>query len=268
MEIALVYLVGGISSRFGGRIKQFAKVGKNGETLIEHSLNQALKAGFSKIVFIVGNRTEAAFKEKFGNSYKGVPVFYALQRFDEKARDKPWGTVDALCSAKHVLDCPFVICNGDDIYGESSFRTIFEHLSKNENEASVGYKLAKVLPENGNVTRGIFREKNGKILSIKETFNLNKKGFKEIGLSEDDLCSMNLFGLHTNIVELLQERLNEFKKTHDGDRKAECLLPEEISRLLENGKAEASLYPADAEWLGITNPEDEEIVREIIRNSS
>jgi len=94
-DISVCFLCAGVSSRFNGKIKQFAVVGINGETLMEVSLNQALKAGFSKIVFIVGNKTEIPFREKFGNSYKGIPVFYAVQKFDENERDKPWGTADA-----------------------------------------------------------------------------------------------------------------------------------------------------------------------------
>ena len=117
-DIALVYMVAGMSSRFGGKIKQFAKVGPEGETLIEYSLNQAIPAGFTKIVFIVGNKTEKPFKEMFGDSYKGIPIKYASQNFDSASRDKPWGTTDALCSAKELLDCPFIICNGDDLYGK------------------------------------------------------------------------------------------------------------------------------------------------------
>lgn len=117
-EIALVYMVAGISSRFMGKIKHFAIVGSRGETLIEYSLKQALPSGFSKIIFIVGNKTEKPFREKFGNSYNGIPVYYALQFYDESLRDKPWGTTDALCSIKSLIDCPFVICNGDDLYGK------------------------------------------------------------------------------------------------------------------------------------------------------
>ena len=120
-EIALVYMVAGLSSRFGGKPKAFAKVGANGELLIDYSLAQALKGDFSKIIFVVSEKTRALFFAKFGNSYKGIPVYYALQEFDSVKRQKPWGTVDALCSAKEFLNCPFVVCNGDDLYGEEVF---------------------------------------------------------------------------------------------------------------------------------------------------
>src|SRR3989344_8953487 len=106
-NVAIVYMVAGMSSRFGGKIKQFAKVGPNDETLIEISLNQALKAGFSKIIFIVGNLTEAPFKEKFGNEYNGIPIEYAYQIFNPEKRDKQWGTLDAVCSIKEIIKTPF-----------------------------------------------------------------------------------------------------------------------------------------------------------------
>jgi len=127
-DIALVYMVAGMSSRFNGKIKQFAKVGRNGETLIEVSLQQALRAGFSKIVFIVGEKTEKPFKEMFGEEYKGVPIFYVFQGFDSNIRDKPWGTVEAVVKIKEVVNCDFVVCNGDDLYGEFAFRKCVEHL--------------------------------------------------------------------------------------------------------------------------------------------
>mgnify|MGYP001614605345 FL=1 len=128
MDIALVYMVAGLSSRFGGKIKQFAKVGPKGETIIEYSLNQALPEGFTKIIFIVGNKTEKPFRDMFGESYKGIPIFYSQQKFNEEEREKPWGTADALCSAKDVINCPFVVCNGDDIYGAETFRILVNHL--------------------------------------------------------------------------------------------------------------------------------------------
>ena len=154
-EIAIVYMVAGISSRFGGRIKQFAKVGPSEETLIEYSLNQALKAGFAKIIFVVGNMTEKPFKERFGDNYRGIPVYYALQKFDPKKRSRPWGTSDALCSIKEIIDCPFVVCNGDDIYGKNTFKTLFNHLKESNEEATVGFRLNEAIPEKGAVKRAI-----------------------------------------------------------------------------------------------------------------
>ena len=121
-------MTAGLSSRFGGMIIQFAEIGPNEEPLIEYSMNQAIKAGISKIVFIVGDLTKKPFQEKFSSSYKNIKIEYTFQTYDKKERDKPWGTLDAISTIKNNVNCPFIICNGDDIYGENSFKTLVNHL--------------------------------------------------------------------------------------------------------------------------------------------
>jgi len=265
-DIALVYMVAGISSRFGGRNKQFAKVGPEDETLIECSLKQALPAGFTKIIFIVGNKTEEDFRRKFGNIYNGVPVYYALQKFDSSVRDRPWGTTDALCSAKDLIDCPFVVCNGDDLYGENTFRKIVEHLKESSECASVGYNLLDVLPEEGGTNRGIFStDSSGYITGLKENFGIVKSNLGD--LSENSLCSMNFFGLGSEVIGFLSEKLEKFKSENSSDRNAECLLPEELSNLIKEGKIVMKLHETSDTWMGITNPGDEEIVREKLKTT-
>ncbi len=163
-EIAIVYLAAGMSSRFGGRIKQFAEVGPNGEKLIEYSLKQAIPVGFSKIIFIVGDKTGEPMRDFFGDNYLGIPIFYAKQNYNVKEKDRLWGTVDALCSAKNLINCPIVVRNGDDIYGKNSFKLLIKHLQDTNEEATIGYKLIDVLPNNGNTNRGIFKISEWKFL--------------------------------------------------------------------------------------------------------
>ena len=268
MDIPIVYMVAGLSSRFGGKIKQFAKVGPNNETLIEYSLNQALKAGFNKIIFVVGNNTEKPFKEMFRNTYKGIPVQYTYQKYNPLERDKPWGTVDALCSIKEIINCGFVICNGDDIYGESSFKILFDHLKEKDTSATVGYNLLKVLPEKGTVNRGIFEAKDNKIASIKEIFNISKENLSEKGLNENSLANMNIFAFQPEVLEKLNKTLIEFKEKYKGDRKIECLLPTEINNLIKNSELIIELYPTSEKWLGITNPEDEFKVKQELQKQN
>ncbi len=265
-------MVAGMSSRFGGKIKQFANVGPNNETLIEISIKQAKKAGFKKIIFIVGEKTKNPFKEKFGNNFLDLPVFYAEQKFDENFRNKPWGTTDALISAKDLINENFVVCNGDDLYGKNSLRIAKEFLEKQNNEkleygCAIGYRLEKVLPKKGKTNRGIFEvDGENNILSIVEVFELEKNKLLEKNLTNETLASMNLFGLTKNTLNLLEERLNNFKNLNKGDRNIECLLPVEIGELIKEKKLSLKLIPTNDDWFGVTNPKDELVIKEKLKD--
>ena len=261
-KVSLVYMVAGMSSRFGGKIKQFAKVGPNNSTLIEYSLHQALPAWFAKIIFIVGKMTEQPFKEMFWNEYKWVPVAYAIQSFDESLRDRPRWTVDALCSAKDLIDWPFVVCNGDDIYGKRSFQILFDHLQKSEETASLWYILENVLPDVGSTNRWIFRvNADTYVQDIQECIWIEKNTLSAAWLYPKDLCSMNIFWLNKSTLDLLNNTLLSFKSDHDWDRRIECYLPVELSNLIKNGQIAMKLYSTPDTWFGVTNPEDEDIVK-------
>lgn len=266
--VSVVYMVAGLSKRFGGKIKQFARVGPNQETLIEYSISQALQTGFDKIIFIIGEKTEKPFKQKFGNYYKGITIQYAFQTFDQETRDKPWGTVDALCSALPLLKEPFVVCNGDDIYGKESFKILYNHLQKSHEDAVIGYLLKDVLADSGSVNRGIFRTKNYYVTNIEEVFGISKLNLDEKNLTLENLCSMNIFALHPKTVEKLNNILESFKEKNKGNKTIECLLPTELSNLIQKGEIKMKIYPTSDKWVGITNPEDEIIVRDILKKLS
>ncbi len=266
MDVALVYMVAGISSRFKGKVKQFAPIGKNGETLIECSLNQALPAGFTKIIFIVGEKTEDLFMEKFGEEYNGVPVYYTFQEYDEETRDRPWGTTDALCTIREIIDCPFVVCNGDDLYGKSSFETLVNHLTNPENkdtQATIGYKLGTIIPEEGSVNRGLFEiNRSSYVTSIVETLGIEKKDLDDLGISESAFCSMNIFAFFPEVIDKLNTILENFKQENQGDKKAESYLPNNVSQLIQENKIKMIVYSTQDKWRGLTNPEDEEKLRQ------
>ncbi len=259
-------MLGGLSSRFGGKAKAFARVGPAGETLLEYSLNQALLNDFNKIIFIVSKKTEKQFRDYFGDSYKGVPILYALQEFDENVRERPWGTNDALCSARDLIDGPFVICNGDDIYGAKAFSILFNHLKKSEDEVTLGYKLGKVLSDKGTVNRGIFEEENGFVKTVTETLGIDENNLQEKGLNKDNLCSMNIFGLRKETLDMLHDKLIKFKEKNKDDSKIECYLPSELNNLISENKIKMKLNKTDELWLGVTSPEDEEVVKEKLKN--
>ncbi len=264
-EVTLVCMVAGLSRRFGGRIKGFAKVGPNNERLVELILDQALSAGISRIVFVVGEATRTHFEELFGSGHRGVPVDYALQEFDPAARKKPWGTVDAVCAARDFTGGPFVVSNGDDLCGEQAFRLLTDHLARSGNAATVGFPLAKMLPEEGTVNRGVFElNEDGTLKAATELFDLDRDNIEARGLTPDTLGNVNLFGFHPPALALFEEALASFKAEHAGDPAAECLLPTEIDRLVSSGKLVMDVYVSSEDWIGVTNPGDEEKVRKLL----
>ncbi len=271
----IVFLVAGMSSRFLGKIKQFASVGPRGETLIEYSMNQALSAGANKIVFVVGEKTEQPFKEKFGEEYfsprgESAKIFYAKQTFDSEKRDKPWGTVDALVSAKPFVNEPFLVCTGDDIYGKESFEQVFGFFNSNPNECiTLGFTLNKVIDESNSNNRGVYViGKDDYIDGLTEVLGVGLNNLSEKNLSGKELCSTNFFGLQKNVLDLLEQKLIQFKEQHNGDRKKECLLPEELGNLIKENKIKIKLLKATGNWFGVTKPEDEEKVRQALSNSN
>ena len=261
----------GLSSRFGGKIKPFAKVGPNQEPLIEISLNRAIKAGFDRGIFVVGPATDKAFKEYFGTRYKGIPIEYALQSYDKETRDKPWGTADAICSAKHLLDElnePFLICTGDDLYSEETFRTLFNHSKNEPANATVGYPLINHLPEEGEVNRGIFHIKEGFVTSAEEVHNISKRNYEEKGLMPYTPCNIGIFLLKLETLNKINEILLDFKERNRHNRTIECYINVELGNLVKNQQVVLRYYEGGGQLLGITNPEDEQTVREILKKQN
>lgn len=254
-------MVAWMSSRFWWKIKQFAKVWPNNSTLIEYSLQQALPAWFSKIIFIVWKMTEQPFKEIFWDTYKWIPVEYALQTFDESQRDRPRWTVDALCSAKNIIKWPCIVCNWDDIYWSKAFNILVEHLKSSDECALVWYPLDNVLPDNWTVNRGILKLKeNNYIDRVEETTWISKENLKEFWLIDNNyLCNMNIFAINQETIQKLENILSEFKKNNLWDRKIECYLPVELPKA-----SKVKVFSTQDPWFGVTNPEDEEIVKKQI----
>jgi NDP-sugar pyrophosphorylase family protein len=266
-NISLVYMVAGISSRFGGRIKAMAKVGPNGETLIEYSLSRAITSGFSKIVFVVGEATKEPFQKMFGDNFRGVPVEYVEQTFDPAERDKPWGTGQAVAVLKECVYGSFVVCNGDDIYGANDLKTLYDHLSQSEDAAIIGYRLSENLSEKGTSNRGvIYHNENGQVTSLREVLNIDRNDLVSKDLSPETLVSMNLFALPNMVIDEMNKRFQSFKDTHPGDRKTEFMLPMELSDMIEKNELQMTVYSAVEKTIGLTYPEDEEIVRNQLAN--
>lgn len=270
MKPALVYAVAGMSSRFNGEIKQLANVGPNNEPLIEYSIKQAIPHGFGEIIFIVSEKTEKAFRALFKDNYKGMPIKYAKQTFNPEERDSPWGTTDAICCASHLINSNFIFCNGDDIYGEEAFNILTSHLNKNpEQDAAPGYILSNTFKETKKGNRAIFYIDEDKyIRKVTEIKDIEKRKYHEKNLSSDNLCSMNIWALTPKTLSLLNQQLQKFKEKNKGNRTIECKIATELSNLIEENKISLKIYPTNTTTIGITYPEDIEIVRKKLQENA
>ncbi len=292
-ETALVIMAAGIGSRYGAGIKQLAKVGPNGELIIDYSIYDALKAGFNKIIFIIRKDIDEEFREVIGRRIEKIaPVEYVYQDMNDlpegysvpAGRTKPWGTAQAVWAARNVIDCPFVVINADDFYGAGSFKAIHEYLVNDMNESDdtldycmAGYILGNTLSESGTVARGVCtKNEEGYLDSVTETYKIGKENGIVTGedghgarkqLEENALVSMNMWGLKPNIIKVLGEGFPKFlDRLNDGDIKSEYLLPIVIDTLIKEGTASVKVLPIEDKWYGVTYQEDRQYVEAAIKN--
>ena len=290
-KTALVIMAAGIGSRFGGGIKQLAKLGPGGEIIIDYSIHDALKAGFNKIVFIIRKDIEKDFREVIGDRIEKIAeVSYAFQDLNDlpegftcpEGRKKPWGTGQAILAARDMIDCPFAVINADDFYGAEGFRIIHEYLVNEMDEerkpldlCMAGYVLGNTLSENGAVTRGVcVKNEKNELVSIRETFDIMKKDGKvtgktfegeDVALTEADIASMNMWGLTPSFVRELGDRFPAFLESAAGNLKAEYLLPEVVGALVKEGNASVRVLETRDRWFGVTYAEDKEYVMNSLR---
>jgi len=293
-ETALVIMAAGIGSRFGGGIKQLAKLGPHGEIIIDYSIHDALKAGFNKIVFIIRKDIEADFREVIGDRIEKIaPVEYAFQELSDlpegftvpEGRKKPWGTGHAILAARKVVDCPFAVINADDFYGQEGFHKVHDYLVNDAKDTEdcmnlcmAGYVLGNTLSENGAVTRGVCSvDENGYLTAVNETFDIMKtngrvagktEAGEEVLLQENDAVSMNMWGLSPKFIKKLEEGFPEFLKKAEGNLKAEYLLPMIIGEQLEQKKATVKVLRTEDKWFGVTYAEDKEYVMKALKDLS
>lgn len=258
----VVFMVAGMSSRFGGTPKQLVKVGPNNETLIEYSVNQALTCNFTKLVFITNQNTEQHFINLFTYEYKGVPVLYVQQKYDISKRTRPWGTCDAICSLIGSIDEQFIMLNGDDIYGVNTFKKGFDEFNKTSNCLIGGCKVIDSIPESGSVNRGIiYVGKNGNVLRMKEMMNITKLNNPEL---HNELANMNFIGIKMEVLCMLNSILINFKQLHREDPKIECLLTDCLNQLIIENRFIMEHFLITDKIIGITNPGDEIIITQQI----
>lgn len=274
--VAIVFMVAGMSSRFGGKPKQFAKVGPNNETLIEYSVNQALKQPFSALYFICNPKTEIEFRKTFGNIYQGRQVHYIYQHYDITSRTKPWGTIDAIAHLykPNALQDTYLIVNGDDIYGEETFRNGFNKFnqSQSQSHSQVNFigtiPLSQTIPKEGNVNRGvIWTSSEDLVTKMEEKMNISANTIHEF---KDMYANVNFIGLHSSTLKDIYDAVERFKLEHQGkpnSKTIECLLPDIFTVLIKDKNLKLEILKITNPIYGITNPEDEETLRNILSTS-
>lgn len=274
-DITLVVMAAGMGSRFGG-LKQIEPIGPNNEVILDFSAYDAIKAGFTKIVFVIKHEIEADFKKYVGDRIsKKVKVEYAFQEVANLPdgftcpadRVKPWGTAQAVLACKDIVKEPFAVINADDFYGRSAFQKIAEFLREDSNDyAMVGFRLVNTLTENGHVSRGICEIENGILTSVTERTKIMDCKYTEddgetwVPLSPDSVVSMNLWGFRPDLFGYIEEGFKAFLQEKINVPKSEYYLPSVVSSLIENGEKQVRVLVAEDKWYGVTYKEDKEMV--------
>lgn len=280
----LLVLAAGMGSRYGG-LKQLDGVGPNGETLLDYSVYDAIRAGFSRIVFLIRHDIEKEFREKIGTRYGGrIEVGYAFQELGDlpgdfvppPGRTKPWGTAHAVWCARDAIATPFAAINADDFYGAESFRVMAAFLRDVKTDAEpaqfamAAFPLGRTLSEHGTVARGICAAGDGGLLGgIEELTDIARRADGSIAaagrtLAEDTPVSMNFWGFTPQVFPLLGESLRAFLAAEGRSEKAECYLPSAAAGMIATGHAVVRLLATTSDWFGVTYREDRErVVRSI-----
>lgn len=288
---ALVVMAAGMGSRYGG-LKQIDPLGPNGQIILDYSIYDAYKAGFSRVIFVIKPELEQAFEDAIGSkTRKYMQVDYAFQTLENlpdgliapKGRVKPLGTGHAVYCAGSLLDVPFAVINADDFYGCDAFKSIYDFLSTTRDDEKysycmVGYKVENTLTENGTVSRGICTSDNdGFLSSIIERTAIKKDENGIIRYSQDDESgiikegtpvSMNMWGFTPSFTKELKNMLFDFFENAlpQNPEKAEFYLPHAVDTLIHNGKATAKLLTTDSRWFGVTYREDKPSVQKALRD--
>ncbi len=280
MKPTLLILAAGIGSRYGG-VKQMDKIGPSGESIIDYSIYDAIKAGFGKVVFVLNRKIEIDFMEMILPKLKGkIEVEYVLQEVDNipeefeinPERIKPWGTGHAILVAKDKIQEPFAAINADDYYGPSAFAMVSEFFNsidpKTNQYCMVGYKLANTLSEHGSVSRGVCNIDNeGFLRQVTEHTKIEKTndaiGYQDENgnwdmLPGNSIVSMNFWGFTNGIFDFLEEGFEAFIRENAYDPKAEYFIPSVVTELIQKMDATVKVLKSSDQWFGVTYKEDKQ----------
>ena len=286
-EKTLLIMAAGLGSRFGG-LKQLEKVGPNGEYIIDYSIYDAIRAGFTKVVFVIKEEMLEEFKETIGRRIEPfIKVDYAFQNNDYipsrfkpllKKRTKPLGTAYAICCAKDKINEPFIVINADDFYGLDAFLKASEYLDNiiYNHYGIVAYKLINTLSPNGVCKRGIMEVGNNKLSKITECKVVAKKNKivasslysnNGIEIDEDTLVSMNLLVFSPDIFDILNEELSLFLSLHQKNLDDfEFQIPDILDTCLKKNIKTIDVIKTTSTWYGMTYKEDQKDVEKAIKD--
>ena len=284
MDTTLLIMAAGIGSRFGGGIKQLEPVDEQGHIIMDYSIHDAIEAGFNKVIFIIRKDIEEEFREVIGSRISAicaehnVTVDYAFQDINDipgelpEGRTKPWGTGQAVLSAKDLLTTPFIVINADDYYGKEGFKAVHTYLVEGGKSCMAGFVLKNTLSDNGGVTRGICKmDADHNLTEVVETKNIVKTadGAEADGvkLDTESLVSMNMWGLTPDFLQTLEKGFAEFfeKEVPANPLKAEYLIPIYIGELLKKDQMSVKVLRTNDTWYGMTYHEDVAAVKESFR---
>lgn len=287
MKPALLVLAAGMGSRYGGN-KQLDKVGPSGETIIDYSIYDAVRAGFGKIVFVIRRDIEAQIIESFVNPLKDiVEVDYVFQDIDDLPsglkphpdRSKPWGTSHAIMVAAKKINVPFGVINSDDYYGVESFKILYDFLVNDNGPNSyciVGYRMGNTLSDHGHVNRGVCRAgDDGMLQHIVETRKIEKRvdgifapapDGGTLSFTGDEIVSMNLWGFKPSCFSFLEKEFTSFIIRSKEDPNAELDIPTSMDVFIKRGEVTIKVLMTEDVWFGVTYREDRPFVVDNLKN--
>ena len=280
MQPTLLILAAGMASRYGS-MKQIQGFGPSGETIMDYSIYDAIRAGFKKVVFIIRKDFADDFKEIFEPKLKGkIALEYVYQDMDAyldgyKApaeRTKPWGTAHAILCAGDAIKEPFAVINADDFYGRDAFEKAYGFLTGDCNDrlySIIGYELAKTLSDNGSVSRGVCEvDASGNLLSVTERTKIYQEGpkityeegDKKYEVPFDSKVSMNFWCFAPSVFGFTKQWFREFLENHGTEPKAEFFITMIGDRFIKEGNGAIRVIPTNAQWFGVTYKEDAPVV--------
>lgn len=287
MKPTLLVLAAGMGTRYGGN-KQLDEVGPSGETIIDYSIFDAIRAGFGRIVFVIRRDIEEQVKDRFVDKLAGkIEVDYVFQEITNlpegvkvsPERQKPWGTSHAILVTKDKIKEPFGVINADDYYGVDSFRILRDFLVNDtdlNNYCIVGYKLGNTLSDHGHVNRGVCQvDEQGLLRNIVETRQIEKtrNGATAPGpdgnplvFTGNEVVSMNLWGFKPSCYDFLGKEFRNFIDNYGMDPRSELDIPTSIDKFVKSGELTIKILMSNERWFGVTYREDKPFVVENIKN--